>query len=46
MTVQEVNETQPRDWTPDPATIARMLDAVNREAYPPRQRTNVARPAS
>ena len=44
-----MNETQPRDWTPDPATIARLLGAVNREAYPPRQRTTVgavARPAS
>lgn len=41
MTVQELNQTQPRDWNPDRETIARLLNAVNREAYPPAQRGGV-----
>ena len=41
LNVQHVNRTQPPDWNPDRRTIARLLAAVNREAYPPRQRTGV-----
>ena len=39
--VQQMNRTQPPDWNPDPQTLARLRTAVNREAYPPAQRSGV-----
>jgi hypothetical protein len=39
--VQEANQTQPADWNPSPQVLAQLRAAVNREPYPPRQRTGV-----
>jgi hypothetical protein len=39
--VQGANVTQPRDWNPSPEVIAQLQAALNREAYPPAQRSGV-----
>jgi hypothetical protein len=41
MNVQDLNRTQPPDWTPSPTVLAQLRAAVNREKYPPQQRTGI-----
>lgn len=42
MTILEVDRTQPADWHPTRETLAQLRTVVNREAYPPAQRSGAA----
>jgi hypothetical protein len=39
--VVQANRSQPADWAPTREQLTRMREAMNREAYPPAQRTGV-----